>query len=257
VTTDEGGGRSEDQPGSDRALVVLPTYDESGTLAEVVTRILAANPGVSVLVVDDGSPDGTGSIADGLASDPRVSVLHRPRKLGLGTAYVAGFEIARSLGFRWVVEMDADGSHLPEELPALLEAARAGAGLVLGARWIPGGRIEGWPWYRHLISRTGTSVARVALRSRLRDITSGFRVLDSRWLSEIDLDGVTMQGYGFQVEIAWSLERIGCPISELPITFVERRSGRSKMSPSIVAEALRFVLVSGWRLRLRGGTKAG
>lgn len=229
--------------------MVLPCYNEAGTLAEVVERLLQAAPQVEVLVIDDASPDGTGRVADRLAAeDDRVSVLHRPGKLGLGTAYVAGFERALAGGYDRVVEMDADGSHLPEELPGLLAAAED-HGLVVGARWVPGGRIVGWPWYRRLISRTGTLVARLALRSRLHDITSGFRVIGTSWLARLDLEDVAAQGYGFQVEIAWAFERMGCPIAEVPITFVERRSGSSKMSFRIVAEALGLVLLWGWRLR--------
>ena len=239
----------------ERALVILPCYDEAETLADVVARVLAAAPEADLLVIDDASRDGSGRIADELAErDPRVSVLHRPAKLGLGSAYIAGFRRALDGGYRWAVEMDADGSHLPEELPGLLEAAR-GAGLVLGARWVPGGRIVGWPWHRRCISRTGTWVARVALRSELHDITSGFRVIDTGWLRRIDLSRVAAQGYGFQVEMAWALERLGCPIAEVPITFVERRAGRSKMTAGIVAEALGLVLRWGWSLRfgrLRG-----
>lgn len=229
--------------------MILPCYNEADSLASVVAGVLEAVPDAHVLIVDDSSPDGTGRIADRLASeDPRVSVVHRPGKLGLGTAYVAGFERALAGGYGRVVEMDADGSHLPEQLPALL-AATGDAGLVLGARWVPGGSIVGWPRYRRLISRSGTAVARVALRSELHDITSGFRVIEASWLERIDFEGIAAQGYGFQIEIAWSLERIGCPIAEVPITFVERAAGRSKMSPAIVAEALRLVLLWGWRLR--------
>ena len=234
---------------SDRPLVILPCYNEAASLPEVVSRVLAAVPAAHVLVVEDASTDGTGQIADRLAAeDGRISVPHRPRKLGLGSAYIAGFERALADGYPRIVEMDADGSHLPEQLPELLAASRH-AGLVIGARWVPGGRIVGWPRYRRLISRTGTRVARTALRSKLRDMTSGYRVIDASWLSRIDLGAVAAQGYGFQVEIAWTLERLGCPIAEVPITFVERAAGRSKMTPAIVAEALWLVLRWGWRLR--------
>ena len=239
-----------DSPNADQVLVILPTYDESRTLAEIVERVLTAVPRASVLVIDDASPDGTGELADALAAeDPRVSVVHRPAKLGLGTAYIEGFLRAAERGFRWIVEMDGDGSHLPEQLPLLLEAAGDGAGLVIGARWIEGGKVVGWPWYRRWISRTGTRVARLSLRSRLHDITSGFRVLDGAWIARMPLDGIAAQGYGFQVEVASTLERMGCPIAEVPITFVERRSGRSKMTLGIVLEALGLVLRAGWRLR--------
>lgn len=230
-------------------LVVLPTYNERETLANVVERVLVCAPEADLLIIDDNSPDGTGSLADELAADPRVSVLHRTGKLGLGTAYAEGFGLAGDRGYRWVVEMDSDGSHLPEELPRLLEAAKAGAGLAIGARWIDGGRIENWPWYRALISRTGTAVARLSLRSRLRDLTSGFRVIELAWLARLDLTEISSQGYGFQVESAWLLERAGCPVAEVPITFVERAGGRSKMSFSIVVEALASVLVWGARIR--------
>lgn len=250
----EGSSRSA-SPAADRLLVILPTYDEADTLEEVTARVFSAVPHAELLVVDDASPDGTGALAERLATaDPRISVLRRPRKLGLGTAYIAGFERAISGGYRWAVEMDADGSHLPEELPSLLAAAEAGAGLVIGTRWMPGGRIEGWPWYRRLISRLGTGVARVALRSRLRDATSGYRVLETKRLAVIEPSRITAQGYAFQVEVAWAFERLGaldpsCTVAEVPITFVERRAGRSKMTPGIVFEALRLVLRWGWRLR--------
>jgi len=235
-------------------LVILPTYNEAETIAEIVARVLLALPWTDVLIVDDASPDGTGDLAEELAAgEPRVSVHRRDGKLGLGSAYVTGFGRAIRGGYRRVVEMDADGSHLPEELPALIAAAQAGAGLVIGARWMPGGRIVGWPWYRRLISRTGTLVARLSLRSRLRDATSGFRVIDTEWLERIEPETISAQGYAFQIELAWALERIGCPIAEVPITFVERRSGRSKMTLGIVLEALRLVLLWGWRARRGAG----
>jgi len=237
-------------------LVVLPTYNEVETLSGVVAGVLAALPEASILVVDDASPDGTGALADRLAGgEPRGQVLHRAGKQGLCAAYLAGFAVAFERGARFIVEMDSDGSHLPEELPRLIEAARAGAGLVIGVRWMPGGSVVGWPWYRRWISRTGTKVARVSLRSRLHDITSGYRVFDAdwleRWLGQLPPGGVAAHGYGFQVELAWGLERFGCPIAEVPITFIERRAGRSKMTFGIVFEALRLVL--GWGFRLRFG----
>lgn len=233
-------------------LVILPTYNERETLGGIVARVLTAVPGTDILIVDDASPDGTGALADELAASPRVSVLHRTGKLGLGSAYSEGFRLAAERGYRWAVEMDADGSHLPEELGSLIEAARAGAGLVIGARWIDGGRIENWPWYREWISRTGTAVARLSLKSQLHDLTSGFRVVELAWLDRLNLDEVASQGYGFQVESAWMLERAGCPVTEVPITFVERAGGRSKMSAGIVVEALTSVL--GWGIQIRLGT---
>lgn len=263
-------------------LVILPTYDERRTLPDTVEGVLRLLPAARILIIDDASPDGTGEIAERLASrHPGVSVHHRPGKLGLGTAYVLGFRHAIEHGYRYAVEMDSDGSHRVEDLPLLLAAAegadegsaegsepaaregsrppQAGAGLVIGARWVPGGEIVGWERYRRWISRGGTAFARIALRSRLHDLTSGFRVLDTRWLSQLDLDGIESEGYGFQVETAWELERLGCPIVEVPITFVERAGGRSKMSYAIVCEALLGVLRWGWRLRFprRGDSRDG
>lgn len=244
------GRGSADPCAPDQVLVILPTYNEASTLAEVIERLHGAVPTAAVLVVDDASPDGTGDLAAKLAAaDGRISVLHRTGKLGLGTAYVEGFRWAAERGYRYVAQMDSDGSHLPAQLPALLDAVRAGAGLAIGTRWIEGGRVVGWPWYRRWVSRTGTRVARLCLRSRLHDITSGFRVMDASWLERLDLAQITAQGYGFQVEMAWSFERLGCPIAEVPIEFIERRAGRSKMTPGIVFEALGLVLLWGWRQR--------
>ncbi len=239
----------ERSPAARELLVILPTYNERATLPATVAGILAHLPTANILIIDDGSPDGTGRLAAELAVDPRVTVRHRDGKQGLGTAYALGFRIARERGYRFVAEMDSDGSHLPAELLKLLAAARGGAGLVIGTRWIRGGRIVNWPWARRAISRTGTAVARTALRSRLHDLTSGFRVLDTAWLERLDVDRLDSQGYAFQVETAWALERLACPIREVPITFVERTAGTSKMSPAIVGEALRNVLRWGWRLR--------
>lgn len=238
---------------SREVLVVLPTYNERATLPGVLSQLLRAVPEAHVLVVDDRSPDGTGLLADRLSeADPRIRVHHRAGKLGLGTAYIAGFRVGIAEGYRLIVEMDSDGSHLPEELPSLIDAARGCGGAAIGARWIVGGRIVGWPRYRRWISRTGTRVARIALRSELHDLTSGFRAIEASWLARLDLDSLDSEGYGFQVETAWALERLGCPIAEVPITFVERAGGRSKMTFGIVLEALWNVLRRGWRLRFGG-----
>lgn len=234
-------------------LVIIPTYNEIGALAEVVARVHQAVAHTDILIIDDGSTDGTAELAAQLATRNGIELMQRGQKLGLGTAYLAGFEYALAHDYRWCVEMDGDGSHLPEQLPSLLAAAHSGAGLVVGTRWITGGAVEGWPRYRRFISRTGTRIAQLSLRSRLRDITSGFRVFDTQWLARLDFDRIDSQGYGFQVEVAWTLERLGCPVSEVPITFVERSAGRSKMSLSIVGEALRRVLVWGWWLRWAPG----
>ena len=223
----------------DRAVVVIPTYCERESLPPLVERLLAAAPTVDVLVVDDNSPDGTGDLADEISrAEPRVHVLHRPGKQGLGPAYVAGFRWALDAGYDRIVEMDADGSHQPEQLPALLAGLDGGAALAIGSRWVPGGRVVNWPGYRRLISRAGTQYARLLLRSRLHDITSGFRAFPRRTLETVDLASLSAHGYAFQIELAWRVERSGAGISEVPITFIEREHGSSKMTFRIVFEAL-------------------
>ncbi len=234
------------------ALVVLPTYNEAESIRGVLARIRVAVPDADVLVVDDASPDGTGAIADELAAaDPGVSVLHRPGKAGLGSAYLAGFAIALERGYRFVVEIDADGSHDPAELPAMLALAeREGADLVIGSRWVPGGAVVNWPWLRRAISRSGNAYARWMLRSRVQDLTAGFRVYRAAVLAGLDGSVVSSHGYCFQVELAWRLERAGGRILEHPIAFVERATGRSKMHAGIVAEALWRVTAWGISARL-------
>jgi dolichol-phosphate mannosyltransferase len=229
-------------------VVIVPTYNEIESLEAVVGRIRRSLPQADVLVVDDSSPDGTGNLADRLANDdPGVSVLHRTEKAGLGRAYLAGFETALARDYRFVVEIDADGSHDPAELPAMLEAARGGADLVIGSRWVAGGSVRNWPWIRQAISRAGNGYARTVLRSRIRDITAGFRVYRADALRSLDLAAVSSQGYCFQVELAWRLERAGKRVLEHPIVFVERAAGRSKMHVGIVVEALLRVTL--WGLR--------
>ena len=227
-------------------LVVLPTYNERQSLAGVVARIRAAVPDAHVLIVDDNSPDGTGALADSL-SDNHVAVLHRPGKDGLGRAYLAGFERAIAGGYGFVAEIDADGSHDPAELPAMLALAANGADLVIGSRWIDGGAVRNWPWLRRAISRAGNWYSRVMLRSRIRDITAGYRVFRTEAIGTLELGDVSSQGYCFQVEMAWRLERSGATVVEHPITFVERAQGQSKMHLGIVTEAL--LRVTGWGLR--------
>ncbi len=230
-------------------LVVIPTYNEADNLQRIVERTLAAVSGAHVLVVDDNSPDGTGDIADRLASaDGRVHVLHRSGKQGLGAAYLAGFRWALERAFAAVVEMDADGSHQPEQLPGLLDALED-ADLVLGSRWVPGGAVENWPRHRQWLSRGGNSYVRFALRVPLRDATGGFRAFRRSALLALDLDGVASQGYCFQVDLAWRALLAGLTVVEVPITFVERERGTSKMSRAIVAEALWRVTV--WAARSR------
>lgn len=232
------------------ALIILPTYNEREQLSRITTEIREALPHAALLIIDDSSPDGTGALANSLArNDPGITVLHRAGKLGLASAYIAGFQFAHTAGYKYIVQMDADGSHQVTDLVNLLTEARTGVGLVVGTRWMPGGSINGWAAHRRWVSRIGTAVARLCLRSRLRDITSGFRVFDAEWLASVDLTRVESQGYSFQVEIAWALERYGCPISEIPIAFIERRSGHSKMTVGIVFEALARVIR--WGLQLR------
>jgi dolichol-phosphate mannosyltransferase len=228
-----------------RALVVLPTYNEAANLGEIVRRILAATGEVDILVVDDNSPDGTGLLANELAAaEARVSVLHRPGKSGLGKAYRAGFAQGIAHGYEVLVEMDADGSHLPEQLPTLLAAARE-ADVVLGSRWMPGGSAPNWALRRRLLSRGGSVYARIALGLPFSDITGGFRVFRAAALEAIDFETVEAQGYCFQIEMLWRAFRGGLSVREIPITFAERLAGSSKMSGSIVFEAISRVTVWG------------
>jgi dolichol-phosphate mannosyltransferase len=235
---------------SDRVLVVVPTYDEVENLEAILDRLRASVPGAHALVVDDGSPDGTGALADRLAAlDPRLHVLHRAGKAGLGTAYVAGFRWARAHGYDVVVEMDADGSHAPEQLPALLTALE-GADLVLGSRYVPGGSVADWPVHRLLLSRVGNVYTRWLLRMPLSDATGGYRAARGELIDRLPFDDVASQGYCFQVDWAWRAVRAGARVTEVPITFTERSLGRSKMSGSIVGEALVRVTVWGLQDRL-------
>ena len=236
-----------------RTLVVVPTYDEAQSIRPIIDRIRRAVPEADVLIVDDASPDGTGAIADELAAhDDRVAVLHRPGKAGLGAAYLQGFARAFEGGYEAVVEIDADGSHDPAELPAMLSLLEAGpADLVIGSRWVPGGRVVNWPWVRRAISRSGNRYARWMLRSRIHDLTAGFRAYRTSALRGLDRAVVSSQGYCFQVELAWRVEAAGGVVVEHPIAFVERENGRSKMGPDIVAEAL--ARVTGWGVSARFG----
>jgi dolichol-phosphate mannosyltransferase len=230
-----------------RVLVLIPTYNERENLPRVVSRLHAAVAQAHVLVIDDASPDGTGRVADELASrDERIHVLHRPAKAGLGAAYVAGFAWGIARDYDALVEMDADGSHPPEQLPDLL-ARLDGADVVLGSRWVEGGRVVDWPRRRELLSRAGNGYARLMLGMPVRDATGGYRVYRRAVLESLALDDVASQGYCFQVDLAWRAWRAGYRIVEVPITFVERVSGVSKMDRSIVTEAL-------WRVTVWGVT---
>jgi len=236
-----------------RVLVCIPTYDERETLPPTLARLRAAVPPADVLVVDDNSPDGTGRQADQLAAaDPAIHVLHRPEKAGLGAAYVAAFEWGLERGYDVLVEMDADGSHQPEELPKLLTALQD-ADLVLGSRWVPGGAVENWPLTRLLLSRGGNTYTRAVLGVNLADATGGFRAYRAEVLRKLPLSEVASQGYCFQVDLAWQTVRAGFRVVEVPITFVERTQGYSKMSRAIVAEALWRVTCWGVAARLSRG----
>ncbi len=231
-----------------RAVVCLPTYDEAENLAPMVEAILAAAPEVDILVIDDDSPDGTGKIADGIsAREPRVKVLHRPRKQGLGRAYLAGFAWALERDYDLVLEMDADFSHDPRHLPALLGAAR-NADLVLGSRYVPGGGTVNWGLGRRLLSRGGSLYARTILGVAVRDLTGGFKCFRRQVLQAIELETVACTGYAFQIELTYRALRRGFRVVEIPIVFEDRRVGRSKMSRRIVLEALRKV----WAIRFSG-----
>jgi dolichol-phosphate mannosyltransferase len=236
---------------SGRVAVVIPTYNERDNIRLITARVRSAVVGANLLIVDDNSPDGTGKIADELAAaDKHIHVLHRPAKAGLGAAYVAGFEAALVRGYDTIVEMDADGSHQPEELPKLL-AALAGADIVLGSRWIPGGRTLNWPKSRELLSRAGNAYARIMLGTPLRDITGGYRAYRASALWKIGLENVESVGYCFQIDLVRRAVQADLTVVEVPIIFVERTHGASKMSKAIVREALWRVTQWGITGRLR------
>lgn len=229
-----------------RILVVMPTYNEVENIADIVGRVRLARPDADVLVVDDGSPDGTGAVVQELAEqDDQVRVMHRSGKQGLGAAYRAGFGWGLEHGYDVLVEMDADGSHQPEQLGRLLDASDAGADLVIGSRWVSGGEVRNWPLRRRLISRGGTFYARFMLGLPVVDVTAGFRAFRRGALERIDLGSVASQGYCFQIDMTRRVHGLGLRIAEVPVTFVERQRGASKMSGAIVREAL-------WRVTLWG-----
>ena len=231
---------------SDRACVVLPTYNERENLPSIVPAILAAAPQVDVLVVDDNSPDGTGALADALAAkDPRVRVLHRARKEGLGRAYLAGFAEALSRGYGRILEMDADFSHDPARLPELLAS---GKDLALGSRYVEGGGTVNWGLGRRVLSKGGSLYARLILGIPVRDLTGGFKCFRRQVLESIDLASVRSTGYAFQIELTYRALKRGFSVGEVPIVFADRRVGKSKMNRRIVAEALWMV----WKIRFDG-----
>lgn len=253
-----------------RTLVIIPTYNERENIGPIVARVRSAVPDAEVLVVDDSSPDGTGELAEELAaSDANVHVLHRAGKEGLGAAYRDGMRWALDAGYDRIVEMDADGSHRPEQLPSLLAALRggaadaspgAGADLVLGSRWVPGGGVVNWPARRRLLSRGGSAYSRLALGIPARDVTGGYRAFTADALRRIHFADVESQGYCFQIDMLRRAYAAGLTVAEVPITFVERERGASKMTGGIVAEAM--LRVTGWGItglprRFRRSTPAG
>lgn len=235
-----------------KILTIIPTYDEIDALPGTVARLRAAVPDTDVLIVDDNSPDGTGELADELsAQDPQIHVVHRTAKTGLGGAYIAGFRWGLDRDYDLLVELDADGSHQPEQLPKLL-AKIDEADLVIGSRWVPGGSVVNWPLHRVAISRAGSLYSRTLLGLKVRDITAGFRVFRRSVLEEIDLGSIESVGYGFQVDMTFRVAGMGKTIAEVPITFVERTQGVSKMSSNIVVEAM--LNVTRWGLGARART---
>jgi dolichol-phosphate mannosyltransferase len=235
-----------------RIVMVVPTFNEADNLAWIVGRVRAARSDVDVLVVDDNSPDGTGRIADRLAADDaQVHVLHREAKGGLGAAYLHGFAHALEAGYDVIGEMDADGSHQPEQLHRLLDALEGGADLVIGSRWIPGGSIVNWPRSREALSRGGNLYVRLLLGIDVHDATAGFRLFRRATLEKIDIDSVQSTGYVFQTDMAYRTLRAGLRVAEVPIEFIERERGDSKMSRDVAVESLKSITRWGLRERAR------
>ncbi len=227
-----------------RVAVIMPTYNERENLESIAARVRSSVPDADLLVVDDNSPDGTGELADKLAAgDEQIHVLHRPGKAGLGAAYIAGFGWALEQGYGVMVEMDADGSHRPQDLPRLLTALQH-ADLVIGSRWVPGGTVRNWPRSREFLSRGANTYARLMLRVPVRDTTAGYRAYRAQTLRTIDLGSVQSQGYCFQIDLTLRAVNAGLTVTEVPITFVDRTRGTSKMSRAVMAEA--FWRVAQW-----------
>ncbi len=230
-----------------KVLVVIPTYNEAENIEEIIKKSLSVSPNVEILVVDDGSPDGTGDIVDKISKEnPRVHLLRRPGKMGLGSAYVTGFKYALENGYEWVIEMDADFSHDPKDIPRFLELAKEND-LVIGSRYTNGISVVNWPIKRLLLSYFANVYARIVTGVPIKDLTGGFKCFKRRVLEAIDLDGIMSDGYAFQIEMNYHAWKKGFKVKEMPIIFVERRAGKSKMSKRIIWEALWLV----WKLRLK------
>jgi glycosyltransferase involved in cell wall biosynthesis len=227
-----------------KTLVMMPTFNEVETLRHTVEKLVQQNLDVDILIIDDNSPDGTGALADRLKSEYKcVDVIHRSKKEGLGRAYAAGFKFGLERNYSRLVEMDADGSHRPEDLANLLLATES-ADLVIGSRWIAGGEVANWSFLRQLISRLGNQYASLMLKSKIRDLTSGYRIYSASLAKELPIEKMQAHGYAFQVEMAFRSQLLGAVIVEVPIRFVEREGGRSKMTLAIVLEA--FLLCTKW-----------
>lgn len=236
--------------GLGRCVMVIPTYNESENIEWIVGRMRDAQPGVDLMIVDDNSPDGTGDIADKLAeSDEAISVVHRSQKAGLGAAYLNGFDVALAAGYDVIGEMDADGSHQPEQLQGLLDALQT-ADLVIGSRYVPGGSVVNWPRQRLLLSRGGNLYVRLLLGIKVKDATAGFRLFRRATLEKIDLANVLSTGYVFQTDLAFRTLSRGMRITEVPIEFIERERGDSKMSGQVASESLKMITRWGLSERL-------
>ena len=223
----------------------MPTFNEREVIQASVEKLFDAEPGLDLIIIDDSSPDGTGELADKIAAgDSRVSVLHRQSKNGLGRAYAQGFQVALDRGYERIIQMDADGSHQAHDLGRLMASD---ADLVTGSRWVSGGEVQNWPNYRQWISRAGNAYARFAIGSELKDVTAGYRVYSAGLVSKLPLERIQAHGYGFQVEMTKLSMGLGADITEVPITFIEREGGRSKMTTGIIIEA--FALCTKWLLQ--------
>lgn len=241
-----------------RSLVVVPTYQEAQNVERFLRALRAAAPDVDVLVADDHSPDGTADLAEKLADDlGRITVLRRPGKLGLGNAYRQGFRWGLDHGYEAIVQMDCDLSHDPGVVPVLLEALEDGLDCAIGSRYVAGGSTPGWPWYRRALSRYGNRYTRALLRIPIHDVTGGFRAYRASTFEAIGIDDTVANGYAFQSEVAWLMARAGLRLDEIPITFVDREYGTSKMSVRIMAESLAKVTLWGIRDRLADRRGAG
>lgn len=224
------------------SCVLMPTFNEREVIRTSVSKLLAEHPTLDLIIIDDSSPDGTGVLADEIAKqDSRVSVIHRAKKDGLGRAYGEGYQVALERGYQRIIQMDADGSHRPQDLKLLLDQTED---LVIGSRWVSGGEVINWPIYRMWISRFGNAYARFSIRADVQDVTAGYRVYSAELLAKLPTDKIRAHGYGFQIEMTkWALAA-GATVCEVPITFIEREGGRSKMTYGIIAEA--FLLCTGW-----------